>query len=292
MSPNATGALLMVAAMAAFAVEDAFIKLMGDALPPGQIIALIGLMGAAVMALAVRARRLPLFPRESLGAPILLRNGAESFGTVCFVTALTKVDLAVASAILQATPLVVTLSAVLIFSEQVGWRRWTAMAVGFAGVLVIVRPGFAGFEPAALWAVGGMAALALRDLATRRVPSGVHSFQLAFQAFALLAPTGLALGLSTTGLAPMTPALWGLMALTAATGVAAYWCILQATRTGEISFVTPFRYSRMIFALAIGMTVFGEIPDLWTWLGIALILGSGLYTFLRERGIRRGPTLV
>jgi drug/metabolite transporter (DMT)-like permease len=286
MTPNTTGAALMVAAMAAFAIEDALIKKMGGALPPGQIIALLGLIGACVMALAVKGRRLALFPPESLGAPVLLRNGAESFGTVCFVTAITKVDLAVASAILQATPLVVTLGAVVLFSEQVGWRRWTAMAVGFAGVLLIVRPGFAGFEPAALWAVGGMAALAVRDLATRRVAAEVHTFQLSFQAFALLFPTGLALSL-TTGLAPMTAPLWGLMGLAAAIGIAAYWCIVQAMRSGDISFVTPFRYSRMIFALAIGMGVFGEMPDLWTWTGIALILGAGLYTFLRERRLAR-----
>ena len=284
MTPNSRGALLMVVAMAMFAVEDALIKSMGNALPPGQIIAVLGGLGAIVLIAVLKLRGRALFPPETASTPIILRNLSEAFGTLCFVTALIKVDLATASAVLQATPLVVTLGAVLLFGEMVGWRRWAAMAVGFVGVLVVLRPGLAGFEPAALWAVGGMLGLALRDLATRRVPAQVDSLQLSFQAFALLVPTGLLLSL-TSGLAPMDTTLWTTLIACAAIGLVAYWAIVQAMRMGEVSFVTPFRYSRMIFALVIAISVFGEDPDWITWVGIALIIGAGLYTFFRERRV-------
>ena len=287
LSPNSKGALLMVAAMAGFAVEDALIKVMGAAIPTGQILALLGGSGALVLALFLRSRGVALFPPETLSIPVLTRNGAEAFGTLCFVTALTRVDLSLASAILQATPLVVTLGAVLFLGEAVGWRRWLAMAVGFAGVLVVIRPGMAGFEPNALWAVGGMMGLAVRDIATRRVPATVSSLQLSFQAFALLVPTGLLLSLAT-GYAPVTPSVAGLMAITVSIGLVAYWTIVTAMRMGEVSFVTPFRYTRMIFALAVGMTFFGERPDKITWVGIALIISAGLYTFFRERKRKAG----
>ncbi|WP_425039223.1 DMT family transporter [Primorskyibacter sp. S187A] len=284
MTPNNRGALFMVLAMAGFAVEDALIKGMGGALPPGQIIAMLGAFGGLALLIVLRLRGVALFPPETLSGPVILRNLSEAFGTVCFVTALVKVDLATASAILQATPLVVTLGAVLFLGETVGWRRWAAMSVGFLGVLVILRPGMAGFDPAALWAVGGMLGLAFRDLATRRVPASMDSLQLSFQAFALLVPVGLALSV-TSGLAPLTPTLLGTVALCATIGLFAYWTIVSAMRLGDVSYVTPFRYSRMVFALFIGIGIFGERPDLLTWLGIALIIGSGLYTFFRERRV-------
>lgn len=286
MSPNNAGAALMVLAMAGFAIEDAFIKSMGGALPPGQIILLLGALGSVVLGVTVRMRGMALWPRDTLCAPVMLRNLSEAVGTLCFVTALTRVDLALASAILQATPLLVTLGAVLAFGEAVGWRRWAAMGVGFAGVLVVLRPLGAGFEPAALWAVGGMVGLALRDLATRRVPAHVHSLQLSFQAFSLLVPTG-ALLLLGSGLAPMSPTLWALMLGCVSVGILAYFAIVQAMRMGDVSFVTPFRYTRMVYALAIGIIVFGERPDALTWTGIALIIGAGLYTFFRERRLAR-----
>ncbi|MCH2165914.1 MAG: DMT family transporter [Marinovum sp.] len=286
MTANSRGALIMVLAMAGFAVEDALIKVMGGALPPGQIIAILGASGSFILAIMLRVQGLSLLPPETWTMPVVLRNGAEALGTLCFVTALIRVDLATASAILQATPLVVTFGAVVFFAEAVGWRRWSAMTVGFIGVLVVLRPGLAGFDPNAFWAVGGMLGLASRDLATRGVPASMHTLQLSFQAFALLVPTGLILCLST-GVAPLDGQLTWLMGATVILGLGSYWAIVTATRTGEISFVTPFRYSRMVFALIIGIAIFAEQPDLLTGLGIALIIGAGFYTFFRERRVAR-----
>ncbi|MDA7430321.1 DMT family transporter [Primorskyibacter aestuariivivens] len=288
---NLRGALLMVLAMAGFAIEDMCIKLMAGALPVGQILILLGAGGALAFGGVCIAQRRRLFPRAMLRAPLLLRNGAEVIGTLGFVTAITTIDLSVASAILQATPLVVTLGAALFLGEVVGWRRWSAILVGFAGVLVIIRPGLEGFVPASLFAVIGMLGLALRDLATRRVTADITSMQVSFQAFLMLIPTGaILMALAGDAPAPVDLRIGMILLAAISVGLVAYFMIVTAMRIGEVSFVTPFRYSRMIFALAIGMAVFGERPDAATWAGMGIIMASGLYTLWRERHVRQRPS--
>jgi drug/metabolite transporter (DMT)-like permease len=174
------------------------------------------------------------------------------------------------------------MGAAVILREPVGWRRWTAIAVGFTGMLLILRPFGAGFDPNALFAVIAVFALALRDLLTRRVPAVMHTLQLALLGFAAVIPAGVLLLLGQT---PMAPG-WreaGLMAGILGLGMVSYIAITLATRTGEVAVVAPFRYSRLVFAMAVGAMLFGERPDPWTLAGSALIIASGLYTFARER---------
>lgn len=285
---NLRGIILMVVAMAAFAIEDAFIKVAARDLPTGQILIVIGLAGGAVFVTMARRAGIRLVTPELWRGPILLRNLAEILGTIGFVTAITTIPLSTASAIAQAMPLVITMGAALIFAEPVGWRRWSAILVGLSGVLIIIRPGLAGFDPNALWAVLAVFGLAARDLAARAVPARVSHLQLASYGFLSLIPTGLIL-LPFAATPPALPD--GRLALmlggAVLFGMAAYYAITSASRTGDVSVVTPFRFSRMLFALIIGMAVFGERPDALTYLGAALILGSGTYTFLRERRLGR-----
>ena len=285
---NLRGAVLMVLAMLGFAIEDSFIKLMGDALPVGQIIAMLGAGGAAVFAVIVVAQRRPLFERSMLAGPVLLRGAGEIIGTVFFISAIVFTPLSTASAILQATPLVVTLGAALFLGETVGWRRWAAISVGFMGVLMIIRPGLEGFSPLSLFAVGGVLGLALRDIATRKTSASLSTMQLSFLGFLVLIPAGLALMLVTGHeFEPLTSQLVLLMLAAITIGVFAYYGIVAAMRVGEVSFVSPFRYSRLIFAMIIGISFFGERPDAFTLIGGAIIVGSGIYTVLRERKQRR-----
>jgi len=284
---NLRGILLMVAAMAGFAVEDMLIKAAAAEVPTGQILAALGLGGAAVFGLWARARGERLFARAMFAAPMLLRNGAEVIGTVCFVTAITLVPLATASAILQATPLAVTLGAALFLGAPVGWRRWTAILVGLAGVLLIVRPGLAGFEPAALLAVVAVVALATRDLGTRVAPAAVSSVVLSAWGFGMVALAGAVLLPLGGGPVAPSPAAWAMLAGALGFGCAAYYAITAAMRVGEVAVVTPFRYTRLLFAIALGLVVFGERPDAWTLGGAAIIIASGLYTLLRERRLAR-----
>lgn len=281
---NLRGATLMVLAMLGFAVEDMFIKMIADALPVGQILLLLGLGGAAVFGTACIYQGSRPFARSMLNAAVILRGLGEIFGTICFITAIALTPLSSASAILQATPLAVTLGAALFLGEAVGWRRWSAICVGFCGVLMIIRPGMEGFTPLSLFAVGGVIGLTIRDLATRRTPSSVTTMQLSFLGFVVLIPAGYILMLAAGTPFAVIDQQTGLYVVCALSiGVFAYYAIVAAMRVGEVSFVTPFRYSRMVFALIIGVAIFDESPDAPTLIGAAIIITSGLYTLFRER---------
>lgn len=282
MTDNLRGILLMIVAMAGFAVEDTLIKRMSDDLPIGQILAVLGFAGAVVFTLMARRRGAYFWSRDALHGAVLLRNGGELVGTLGYVTALALVPLSTASAILQATPLIVTLGAAVFLGAAVGWRRWSAVATGFVGVLLIIRPGMDGFEPAALFALQGAVGLAIRDVATRRVPDHISTMQLSAWAFATLVPAGLAL--LWLGAPPQIPDALTSTELAGALimGVVGYYALTAAMRVGEIAVVTPFRYTRLVFALAIGAVVFGERPDGLTLIGAAIVIASGLYTLHRE----------
>ncbi len=284
---NMRGAGLMVVAMFLFALEDMLIKIMAAALPIGQIVGMLGVGSAMILAVVLQVQKQALFSRELLMPAILLRAAGELVGTIGFVTAIALIPLSTASAILQATPLFVTLGAALFFNEPVGWRRWSAILVGFFGVLLIIRPGLEGFSWASLFALQGVIGLGLRDLATRRVPPETSSLQLSFWAFLVLIPAAaLMMWGHDQGLVAPDPTTYLYFAAALLIGIGAYYCIVAAMRVGELSFVSPFRYSRILFALVIGIAVFGERPDILTLLGAAVIVASGLYTLWREQRVR------
>lgn len=284
---NLRASLMMILAMAGFAAEDAVIKHLAAAMPVGQIMILLGIGGTVVFGLFARAQGKRLFVREAVRGAVLLRNLCEILGAGGVILAISLVPLATVTAILQAMPLVVTLGAALFLGEAVGWRRWGAILAGFAGVLIILRPGTESFDPAALITVLALLGLAGRDLATRRVPAHVNSMQLSGWGFAMLVPAGLAL--QTLGTAPVLPSpqQWLWLALGLVMGMVAYGALVAATRLGDIAATVPFRYTRLLFAMLIGLFFFGEWPDGWTLAGAALVVGAGLFTFWRELRLRR-----
>jgi drug/metabolite transporter (DMT)-like permease len=284
---NLRGIALMVASMAGFSVEDALIKGVAAHVPTGQIIIILGLIGAAFFGTLAKTRGLRLFGPALFQRSVVTRNLSEMIGTVCYVSSFVLAPLSIASAILQATPLVVTLGAALFLGAPVGWRRWTAIAVGLIGVLIIVRPGGDGFHPASLLAVASVIFLAVRDLATRTAPPHVASLVMAFYGCLSTVPAAAVLLWFQGGWVTVPPEAAMHLLLAAGVGVAAYYAIIAAMRTGEVAIVTPFRYSRIVFALILGMTFFGERLDLWTLIGAAVVVFSGLYTLLREARLIR-----
>jgi drug/metabolite transporter (DMT)-like permease len=284
---NLRGILLMVAAMAGFSVEDALIKAAAASVPVGQILMLLGIGGGVIFGTLARLQGARLLTPVVFSRPVLLRNAAEMLGTMTFVNAIALLPLSTVTAILQATPLAVTLGAALFLGAEVGWRRWTAILLGFAGVLIIVRPGAEGVEAGALLAVAGVFFLAARDLATRATPASVPSTVIATYGFASVIPAGAILLAFSGGAMMPEPRAGLLIAAALVIGVFAYYAIIAAMRVGEIAVVTPFRYTRLLFAVGIGMAVFGERPDALTYLGAALVIGSGLYTLLREARLSR-----
>ncbi|MEP5730023.1 MAG: DMT family transporter [Sulfitobacter sp.] len=287
---NFRGAVLMVLAMFGFALEDMMIKLLADAISVGQILFMLGIGGSIVFGAVVIFQGQPLWSRDMFSTTIALRALGEMIGSICFVSAFVLTSISSASAILQATPLVVTLGAALFLNEPVGWRRWSAILVGLFGVLLIIRPGLDSFEVLSLLAVGGVFCLAIRDLATRKVPASVSSMQLSFLGFVVIIPAGAALLLATGSIVvkPNTTE-WGIFGLTLGIGLFAYYAIVAAMRVGEVSFVTPFRYTRLLFALVIGVAVFEESPDTLTLVGAFIIVASGIYTIWRERRLSVQP---
>ena len=287
LTDNMRGALLMMCSMAAFTFGDTCIKLTGGALPLSQLLVMRGVLASALIALIVwwfGAFRLSL-PRRDWGL-IGLRTGAEIGAAYFFLTALFHMPLANVSALLQTLPLTVTLGGALVFGEAVGWRRWLAIVVGFVGMLLIVRPGTEGFDANVVYALASVVCVTVRDLTTRRISRATPSLMVT-----LAASVGVTLfaGFATTG-QPWAPVDLRLAALIGAAALlicGGYLFSVLVMRVGEVSFVAPFRYTSLIWALVLGYLVFGDWPQPLTLIGAAIIVSTGLYTLYREGLARR-----
>lgn len=285
---NLRGAALMTFSMLAFAIEDVLIKTLGARIPAGQIISLIAIGAALAFAIWFAANRQPVFVKEHMNPRVWGRAFFEVAGTMLFISALMRMDVTMLSAIIQATPLVVALGGVLFLSQTVGWRRWAAILVGFVGVLLIVRPGLEGFTLITMIGVGGMIGLAGRDLMTRSINVPISGAHLSLHAFLALIPAGLVL-CWIDGTPLVIPSVGDGLTLIVCVSVAlvAYLSIVAATRSGDAAFISMFRYTRMLFALILGMTILGERPDTLTLIGVAIVIGAGVFTLLREARARR-----
>lgn len=286
MTDNLRGSLFMVLAMLGFAIEDMLLKRVAAAgMPVGQVLILFGGGGCLAFAALTRMQGQRIWHPAVVQPLMLLKAGFEVMGRLFYTLAIAFTPLSSASAILQATPLVVVAGAALIFGERVGWRRWSAILIGLAGVLVILRPGLEGFSALSLLAVAGLIGFAGRDLATRAAPRVLSNFQLGIYGFLAMVPTGAAL-LMWQGGAVRPDGMMALqLGLAVAVGVFAYWALTVAMRTGEVSVVTPFRYTRLVFALILGALVFAERPDAATLIGSAIVVAAGVYTLLRSRKV-------
>lgn len=285
---NIRGAVFMVFAMFCFAVEDALIKGLAGAIPAGQVLGIICLGGFLSFLAWSAFRGERLWQPAYLHTKVIIRGLCEVIGSCFFVSALALIPLTTASAVIQATPLVVAMGAALFLGQGIGWRRWIAIIVGFAGVLIIIRPGMDGFVPATLLAVGGMFGLAARDLVTRSLTVDLTGPQLGIHAFGMVAPAAFLLViLQGQALVIPTAPQWALLGAGVVIGMLAYLAIITATRKGNAGIISSFRYSRMVFALMVGYIVFTEIPDAATIIGAAIIIASGIYTLWRETRLRR-----
>jgi len=282
---NRLGAVFMVAAMAGFAVEDAFLKAAAQSLPIAQVMVLFGAGGAMVFALWLRAKSQPLAPKEVVSRPMQVRVVFEIVGRLFFTLSLALTPLSSTTVILQATPLVVVAFAALVLGEQVGWRRWLAIVIGLAGVVLIVRLGGDSFSWLSLLAVAGMLGFAGRDLASRAAPASLSTAVLGLYGFLAIVVAGAVYGMIWEQVPFHTPPPMALLSVVGAVacGVFAYSALMRAMRTGEVSAVTPFRYSRLLFGVALGVVMFGERLDSYILIGSALIVLSGLVIMWRSR---------
>ncbi|HEV7247616.1 MAG TPA: DMT family transporter [Shinella sp.] len=281
-SANAKGALFMVVAMAGFTCNDALVKSVTGAMNVGQIMFVRGLMTTVLVVLiAWRMGALGSW-RVVLQPAVMLRLVAEILASLAYISALGAMPLANTASILQALPLAVTLGAALFLGEQVGWRRWLAIIAGFAGVLIVIRPGPEGFSMAAVYVIASVVGAAARDLSTRRIDPDVSTLFISVITATSITVVGGALIVPMGGWQPMSGEVISRLAFASVLLLVGYQAIIIAMRTGEISFIAPFRYTSLICAIAIGFLFFSEVPDIWMTVGVLIIVASGLYTFYRE----------
>ncbi|MEK9671948.1 MAG: DMT family transporter [Rhodospirillaceae bacterium] len=275
--------LLMLAGGFLLTVNDAVMKWLTGGYPVGQlllvrsafsILFIMGLMRftGGIESLRVRNWRLHL-----------VRSTAVVAGTFFFVSGLQYLTLAEATAVVFAGPLFITALAPVLIGEHVGWRRWTAVMIGFTGVMIIVRPGSDAMQWAVMFPLASAMTGALRDLVTRAASTTEKSTAL------------LATGTVVTGIGGLCsyPFGWadialpdfGLMALSGILMAGAHFMVIESFRHGEAAMVAPFKYSNMIYAVALGFLIWGDLPDLWTWAGTAVLISSGLYILYRERQV-------
>lgn len=288
LSANTRGALLMMASMTAFTINDAIVKTIGADLPLMQILTVRGAMSSAMMLVVARslgALRWDFSRRDAV--LVAIRSLCEVAAAYLFLTALLNMPIANVSAVLQALPLTVTAGAALFFGERVGWRRMLAIAIGFLGMLLIVRPGPEGVSIHSAYALAAVVCVTARDLVVRRMSPDVSSFTVS-----LIGAISVCVfsGIVSTGVdwVPMNPRIWVLITASSLFIMGGYLFSVMTMRVGDVSFVAPFRYTSLLVALILGLVIFGDWPQPLTLLGAAIVVGSGLFTLYRERAVRDG----
>ena len=274
----------MITSMAFFAVEDSLIKFVTSTIPIGQILIMFGLGGALIFLLMAHFKNEKITLRDMLLLPMYVRALFEIIGRLFYVLAISLIPLSTATVIIQATPIVVVAGAAIIFGEKVGWRRWTAILLGLFGVIVIIQPTAESFSFLSILALIGMIGFAGRDLASRAAPENLSVFILGLHGFIALAFSGLIYTIwDDANFVMIDIDTIGFMVGAVVFGVAAYSCLMKAMRTGEVSAVTPFRYTRLIFGVSLGVFFFNESLNYSTVLGTILIVISGLFILSRNK---------
>jgi drug/metabolite transporter (DMT)-like permease len=283
LTDNMRGALLMNAAMLAFTLNDTCVKLVMENLPLFQVIALRGIMATAMLVvIAIGSGQLRFgFSRRDTTV-LTIRTAAEILASLFFLAALVHMPLANLTSIMQSVPLAVTLAGALVFGDRVGWRRMTAILVGFAGVMLIVKPGTEVFDVWSLMGICAVLAVVVRDLSVRRLSAAVPSMTVAVWASVAVTLMGL-IGGAFEGWrgVSMTDLIY--LAAAAVTLIIGYLTVVMTMRVGDTGIVAPFRYTALIWAILLGWLSFGTLPDALTLLGAAVVIATGLFTFWRER---------
>lgn len=283
------GAAYMVAAAALFAILNGFVRWAADlGAHPFQIGFLRSLFAAAFLVPLVWpeiAREGVRYFRVSRPWAYLARGMAATLGVLFFMTAISLLPLAEVTAISFTAPLFATIGSALILRETVRARRWTAILVGFVGVLVILRPGVEALQPGALAAVGAALAMAAAALLIKSLTRTEPSQKIVFLTSLLLTVTTLVPALVTWQ--PMSTILWVIGLALGFFGALGQYCLTKSFESADASVVLPFDYSRLPFAAAVGFVAFGQTSDWITWAGAIVIAGAAFYVARREQQLAK-----
>lgn len=282
LSANIRSSLYMTLGMAVFTLGDALTKYSTETLNLGQFIFMRGFLCVILLSLIAAKQGNLGYWRSALDRATLLRGLSEVGATTCYLISLTHLSLAFVSSVYQAVPLAVTLSAVLFLGEKVGWRRWLSISIGFIGVLIIIRPGSDGMNSYSLLLLLGVGFTAVRDLSTHRINVQIPTILISAMTSVMITITGFFIMQYDTGwISPSTSDITHII-IAATMLILGYHCLIQATRVGDISFASPFRYTSLLWAIALSYIVFNQVPDNNTLIGSAIVVASGIYMLYRE----------
>jgi drug/metabolite transporter (DMT)-like permease len=285
---NRNGILTMIGAMGCFVVNDSLVKLVSETMPAMQLIFVRGVMATTLVLAVAQAMGATRKLREIARGWVAVRTIIDAIATVLFLVSLFHLPLANATAINMASPLIITVLAAAFLGERLGPLRWTAVGVGFLGVLLIIRPQADGFNVYALLCLFSTALLSVRDLVTRRVHAAVPSILITLSnTVAVTLLTGSLTLLE--GWQAMSVREIVLLAVVAVFLSTAYYLIVISTRHGDLSLVAPFRYTAILFATVAGFAIWGHTPSALAWCGIGLVIASGVYVLRVSRRARAAP---
>ncbi len=288
---NRKGILAMCLAMALFIANDALVKHVSASLPAAQLIFIRGLFATSLLLVAaffmgaLRPRALAYGDawQQLTQRPVMARAALDALATMAYLTSLFHLPIGNASAINMGSPMFIALYAAIAWREQVSMSRWLAIAGGFAGVLLIVQPAADAFNAWSLLCLFATLLHTARDLITRQialsVPSILITLTTSIAVLLLTGPWSLLLGW-----APVDNTQLSLLAIASVFLSSAYYLVIIGMRSGDLSLVAPFRYTALVYALLVGWLVWGDVPNTWSWAGIALMVASGLFMLRRQRG--------
>ena len=290
LNSNIKGAVLMTGCMLTYVINDAFMKLLFSEIALFQAIFLRSLITVLPILVMTWITKVAIRNLSYLNKRLLLaRVSAEVCATIAFLLALKHMPLANVTAILQALPLAITMAAALFLSEPVGWRRWIAIILGFTGVLIIVRPGLEGFNIYSLSALAAIFFITVREIFTRKLTSKVPTITVALST---VIGIGMFSGIMMIGTEwqPVSASSWLLILGAGVSVLIATFLSVMAMQTGEISFVSTFRYTAMLGAIGVGILIFDDWPDQLTLVGTLIIVLTGIYSFHREQTLGKTAT--
>ena len=279
---NRRGILYIVAGMACLVVNDSAVKYVGQSMSVAQLICVRGVMAVAMLFGVAHALgiigRLPTLLNRAVGRRLVF----DCTTTLLFIFSLMHLPIGNATAINLASPLMMALLAVMFLGERPGVRRWIAIAIGFAGIVMVIQPRVDGFNAWSLMCLGATVSQSVRDLLTRSIPPAIPSILIALASLTFITSIA-AVGVLIEGWQPIATFELGLLAIAAALLAAGYFFMIASMRHGEMSVVAPFRYSGLLVALVTGFVVWGDVPNGLAWGGIALLIGAGVYLLHEER---------
>lgn len=282
----------MIASMGAFAMADTLVKMATSSLSPAQVLFFLTSGSVFIFTAIATLQGNRLIDTRAFSSVLIVRYAAEIIGMIGMVTALALVPISSVGAITQASPILAVTGAALFLKEPIGWRRWSSITIGFIGVVLIIQPGAMKFDIAILWAVLALAGLSIRDLTTRMVPPDMGSASLA--AYTMLAALPVTIGWVLINGESLYPASTNLILVAPMIllGAIGYLLLIASLRSTEVAIVMPFRYTRIIFLLLVGIIIFGERPNVTMLIGAALIVLAGSYMFWREQQVKHNSTAV